>query len=632
MIYLVSGQQSLFELDGIKNISVEESIEKISKWPMVQYDSETDGKNPHLCKLLCIQFGDTEGRDQVVVDTTTVSPSRYKELLENKYIIGHNLKFDLQFLYNYGIIPRKVYDTMIVEQLLYLGYPSGQISYSLQAVALRRLNKNVDKSIRGQIIWRGLDESVINYAAYDVVLLYDIMQSQIKECKEKECLVGAKLECDVVPAMAYLEWCGIKLDETKWKAKMQKDKENLDKSLKALNDYCISNPKLQKWVYVDNQLDLFAEFDPTPKFRIDWQKDEAKQVFKTLGFKLLTKSKITNKETDSVQEKNLKAQKGIDDKFLSLYFDYQGYYKVTTSFGQGHANSINPITGRLYTNFWQLGAASGRMSCGSGTDEDLEKFKKLKKGSCPNVNLQQLPSDEDTRACFVAEEGNLFCSCDWSAIESRLGGDIYNEKSIINEFLYGSGDMHSLVAKMVFPELKDVPVKDIKKLFPEKRKAAKPIEFSQQFGGSEHAIKNAMGCSDEEAIAFKNAYDTGFPGIAKFKAAGSVFVRNHGYVLLCKVTGHKMYWWDWNKWIETKKKFTSEFWENYRTIKEEWKRTEPHDFWEPIPEEIKIVTEHFQASSKWDRMALNGPTQGEPLPCIKPLNSVNSGMRIPSQV
>lgn len=41
--------------------------------------------------------------------------------------------------------------------------------------------------------------------------------------------------------------------------------------------------------------------------------------------------------------------------------------------------------------------------------------------------------------------------------------------------------MHSLVAKMVFPELKDVPIKDIKKLYPKLRSAAKPIEFSQQF-------------------------------------------------------------------------------------------------------------------------------------------------------
>lgn len=52
---------------------------------------------------------------------------------------------------------------------------------------------------------------------------------------------------------------------------------------------------------------------------------------------------------------------------------------------------------------------------------------------------------------------------------------------MIEEFLHGSGDMHSLVAKMIFPELKDVPVKEIKKKYPHLRNAAKPVEFSQQF-------------------------------------------------------------------------------------------------------------------------------------------------------
>ena len=602
MIYLVSGQQSLFELDGIKNISVEESIDKISKWPMIQYDSETDGKNPHLCNLLCIQFGDTEGRDQVVVDTTTVSPLKYKELLENKYIIGHNLKFDLQFLYNYGIIPRRVYDTMIVEQLLYLGFPSGQISYSLQAVALRRLNKNVDKSIRGQIIWRGLDESVINYAAYDVVLLYDIMQSQIKECKEKECLVGAKLECDVIPAMAYLEWCGIKLDETKWKAKMQKDKENLDKSLKALNDYCISNPKLQKWVYVDNQLDLFAEFDPTPKFRIDWQKDEAKQVFKALGFNLVAVSKVTNKEADSVQEKNLKTQKGIDDKFLSLYFDYQGYYKLTTSFGQGHLNLINPVTGRLHTNYWQIGTSTGRMSSGSGEDNDLAKYKKLKEVKM--VNMQQLPHDEETRACFVAEKGNLFCSCDYSAMEARIGAEVYNEKKLLDEFIYGSGDSHAAYAKAVFSEeLKDIDTKDVKSKRPDLRNKVKSIEFAVQFGSDGTAVAPQLGIPVEEARTLVTNLLSGMTGLAAFKIRGSKEVRNKGYVLIMKDTGHKQYWWDWEEWKKRQASFTPEFWEDYKL-----KHKGTND------EVAIMVAKHFKAASAWDRAALNSPTQGELCP------------------
>jgi ribonuclease D len=136
-------------------------------------------------------------------------------VLETKRVIGHNLKFDLQFLYNYGIKPTKVYDTMIVEQVLYLGYPSNVKSYSLKAVAWERLHTDIDKTVRGEIIWRGLDTNVIVYAAGDVTYLEKIMQSQIAECHKKECIKAAQLECDAVPAMAYLEWCGIKLDQNK---------------------------------------------------------------------------------------------------------------------------------------------------------------------------------------------------------------------------------------------------------------------------------------------------------------------------------------------------------------------------------------------------------------------------------
>ena len=69
------------------------------------------------------------------------------------------------------------------------------------------------------------------------------------------------------------------------------------------------------------------------------------------------------------------------------------------------------------------------MSCGNkNINTDLAKLKKLpldvtpamkKKGisSCSYPNMQQLPSDEITRACFVSEKGNNWVSCDYSAIE-----------------------------------------------------------------------------------------------------------------------------------------------------------------------------------------------------------------------
>ena len=141
MIYLVTGNLQLFESPEYKVISLEESLQIMSEWSMYQYDSETTGRDCHVNDLLCVQFGNIDGTVQIVVDTTTINILDYKEILESHYLIGQNLKFDLQFLYNYEIIPRKVYDTMIVEQLLYLGYPAGIISYSLKTCDSRHGTK-----------------------------------------------------------------------------------------------------------------------------------------------------------------------------------------------------------------------------------------------------------------------------------------------------------------------------------------------------------------------------------------------------------------------------------------------------------------------------------------------------------
>lgn len=510
MIYLVTGNTELFDNDTYKIIGINESLSLLSPYPILQADSETTGRDAHINNLLCFQLGTKEGGFQVVIDCTTIDIRRYKELLESKYLIFQNGKFDLQFLYNYHIIPLKVYDTMIVEQLLYLGWSNNPKdpnfrSVSLASIAERRLGVYIDKTVRGQIIWRGLDTEVIKYAAYDVVYLEDIMASQVKECKEKQCLIGAKLECDFVPVIAYMEWCGVKLDVTKWKVKMQRDLEGLEKARKALDAFVVNNPKLQQFVYVERQGDLFEGFDLSPRCSVLWaSSDQVIKVAKALGFDTKTQDKKTGEDKDSVIEKVLKKQKGICDEFLTLYFGkgeegddgyfmgHQGAAKLVSSFGQGHLNAINPKTGRIHTSYKQLGADTGRMSCGSKqNNNDLAKYKGLpvnptpkqkKEGKgCPYPNMQQLPSDEITRSCFVSEKNNLWASCDFSAVESRLGADIYHETSMIDEFLHGSGDLHSLTAWMVFKkeceELGCTSVSEVKKKAPHWRSKAKPIEF-----------------------------------------------------------------------------------------------------------------------------------------------------------
>jgi DNA polymerase I-like protein with 3'-5' exonuclease and polymerase domains len=377
---------------------------------------------------------------------------------------------------------------MIVEQLLHLGWPAGQISYSLKEIAWRRLGINIDKTVRGEIVWRGLDASVINYAAGDVTYLEKIMWSQVEDLKKQDLMKAARIECDFVPVMAYLEWCGIHLDRNKWQAKMKSDLEKLHKAEEDLNAFVVSKESLSEFVYINTQGDLFEGFDLTPKVKVNWaSSSQVVRIAKILGFDTKTKDKKTGEDKDSVLEKLLKAQKGICDEFLKLYFDYQEYFKVVTSFGQGHLNAINPKTDRIHTIYRQLGAASGRMSCGSQQpNTDLAKLKHIPPKDCTYPNMQQLPADEQTRGAFTAPEGYEWCSCDFSALESRLGADIYNEKHMIDEFLHGSGDIHSLMALTFFEDLMEegTTTKDVKKKYPDLRKKAKSPEFLIQFGGS----------------------------------------------------------------------------------------------------------------------------------------------------
>ena len=413
MIYAISTNKPLYDCDDIKYISVQESIEILNKMSIIQVDTETDGLNTFLAKLMTVQLGNA--KDQVVIDVRTTDIKQYKSILESKKLILHNANFDLQFLYKEGIIPRKIYDTMIAEQVLYLGYPPEQKKYGLADITLFRLHKVMDKSIRTNIAKLGFCESVIRYGAKDVTFLEDIAKSQIAEARQKKCVDAIILECKFVPAMAYLEFCGIKLDETKWKAKMKKDQTALNESLEKLNTWlrnkAAKDPRFKK--FIQQQLNLFG-FEPD--ILLNWNSsDQVVELLKLLGFNTEVKDKKTGETKDSCLEKNLAIQKGIDDEFLQMFFDYKGATKVVSSFGQTFLNAINPITGRLHFHYKCIGTVSSRMSSGTGRDAEIARYKGILEKDCPNPNGQQLPHDAETRACFVSEPGNLFVSCDYSS-------------------------------------------------------------------------------------------------------------------------------------------------------------------------------------------------------------------------
>lgn len=612
MIYLVSN--SIKDLpDYIQPLSVDDSIIMISQWPVVQFDTETTGLDCHICKLTSMQFGYKDYKSgestQIVVDCQSIQPELYKEVIESSHLIGHNLKFDLEFLYNHCIVPLDVYDTMICEQTLYLGYKPGRVSFSLYHVLLRNTGIELDKSFQSQIATKGLTVEGIKYAANDVVYLQDIRKIQMEIARDRNCLKAFIVENRFVPAIAYLEWSGVHLDEKKWKEKMKGDQEFLSTTLTRLDDYVRSHTTLSS-----EFISSFAEpslFDTdgssyTKKCTVDW--NSSKQVipvFQKLGFNTETKDKKTKKFRDSVDEKTLSHQKGIDDEFLKLYFDYKGAEKTVSSYGQGHLNLINPKTGRLHTTFHQIGTVTGRMSSGSSAKNvDLAKAKGLKEDEVSYCNLQNLPARGEpgkiTRACFTATSGNVFVSCDYSAEESRVQADVWNEKSLLDSFANGI-DTHNLYAKMCFPEeLKDVDVKDVKKVRPDLRQAAKSAEFAVGYGSDGSSIAATIGLPVEKARAMVQGILKGMPGMASYKKKTAKFLKEHGYIVINPITGHRVYWPEWASWKAEEDRFDRRFWDDYAIYH---KGTND--------DVAQMVRRHISSGHDWfEKNVLNYPIQG----------------------
>lgn len=608
MIYYVTGQRELFGgYSGAKYkcITVEESFEVLNPLSIVGLDTETTGTEIWTGRLLLLQLGNKE--DQVVIDCTTVDINQYKDYLEsNRLFIIHNAKFDLRWLYKEHIVVRNVYDTYLGEKILFLGFPPGIVSLSLQACCDRYLHVYLDKTVRGKI-HAGVTEEVIVYAANDVVYLEDIMNAQMKIIAQRGQQNALEIENKFVRVLAYIEFCGIKLDPSRWKAKMVKDEDRLRVAEQKLNDWVVKyvldkdDPsliqrnydshkkgkptKLKESVYVVIPApSLFSEFDTGPQCIINWS--SSKQVirlFKELGFDLLVKDKKTGKMKESVESKYIEMQKDKSD-IVPLYLEYSAAFKVVTSFGQNFLDAINPITQRIHPTFNQM-MDTGRLSCGSGgkgrggktKDDDIAEEDEDKNTTTQtndkSVNIQQLPATEETRAAFVPEKGHLLVDCDYGDQEGHVFTELSNDREWIAFYNDpNERDGHSFVAKMCFPkDLDGIEEKQVKKVRKDLRDLAKKARFCFNYNGQAPTMAANCNIPVDFATEIQNNYFKRFNGIASYFKVQKRDMWDRGYILISKITGLRAYIYDYPilKGIERRKNSMGDsFWDIYKAARD----------------------------------------------------------------
>lgn len=679
MIYLVSNEISLYQSNLYQTIEAKDALALLEKEEFLSGDTETTGLDFLTKKILTIQLGTPEF--QVVWDCTTVNPAPLKPILESKITLWWNAAFDLTFLYRIGIYPQRVIDLMLQEQLLYMGMDSKYLRqkceiefgpsytpFSLKTAVKRYCNEELDKTIRGKIITQGLTPEVIVYSGRDVEFEQLIYDAQYELLVKKNLTKAAALENEFVKVIAYTRYCGVKLDVDKWKNKMRKDSQALEKQLDALNNWVLDfwgkyrtfDPKYVQieyrvganyddgsytafkinlpnksqlvsgkteteyedgkrilynvgiykipfgytkkgrfypYVYKEAQGDLFSGFDPDYKCMINWNSsDQVIPFLEMLGFDLTTVDKKTKLPKKSTESKIIKAQMHVST-ISEPYLAYKKAEKVCSTYGQNWLDAIG-ADGRIHPEYNQLGAGTARLSSGGGEDDK-------------KINIQNLPRDSETRACFVCEKGNKFISEDYQSQESRIIASVANDAAMLKIYQPGEcGDMHSLVTKMAFPvETADCPVEEISKKHHDLRNMVKSqVEFPINYGGDYNTIHEHSGKPLEECKTIYENYMKGFPGVKKYQDYCKAAVMRDGYILCNPVTGHKAFIEDWDELSEIQQEMKDgSFWEEYRAMKQV----------DPSSDICRKVRFYYRRKSDLEKASINYRIQNRGAMCFK---------------
>lgn len=566
--------------DGIIFTTKERALELLQELDVLGFDVETLGFDPYTSELLTIQLGNH--KHQFVIDVTSVDIQFFKELLETKELIGHNLKFDLRFLYHERIIPTKIYDTFLGEKTTRLGIDSHRCS--LDACVYRHLGVVMDKTERKNINGK-FTVPFIAYAALDVAYLHELKEIQLGILKNQGSLKSIELDNRFVKVLAYIEYCGIKLDAVKWTKKMNVTKVALDEAEAALNEYVLENKMLK---FINRQVDMFSSEVRT---NLNWNSSQqVVEFFKAVGVD--TKVVEKGEEKDTIEAGHLSK---FIKKFpiIETYLKYKQAQKDLGTYGENWLRLINPVSGRVHTQYKQL-MNTGRLSSGGRNKETGEAY----------PNFQNIPSDKETRSCFVAEEGNVIIGCDYTGQEQIVLANKCLDKNLLEFYDKGLGDMHSFVASKMYEELEGLSLDEVKEKHKDKRQAAKSAGFAINYGGQGITIAENLGISLEQGNKIYDAYFIAFPGLKAYFEQAKKFGVDNGYVLISPVTGKKSYVDYYDEFLEAKKAVNVKgFWDNYKKHKEHKTAT-----YSKLKNQIST---YFRKKGDIERMSLNYPVQGE---------------------
>ena len=286
-------------------------------------------------------------------------------------------------------------------------------------------------------------------------------------------------EMPLIPVLSLMERKGIKIDVSYFK----NYSSELEKEL----------AKIEKAIYEE----------AGEEFNINSPKQLGDILFVKMNLPSGKKTK-TGYSTDVMVLEDLESY-GYD--IARLLLDYRKLNKLKTTYVDTLPNLVDSNS-RIHTSFNQIGTATGRLSSSE-------------------PNLQNIPVKTDDgikiREGFVAEEGKVLMSIDYSQVELRVLTSMSKDENLIEAYRKEK-DLHDLTARRIFN------LSDSDDVTREQRTIAKIINFSIIYGKTAFGLAKELKIPVKDASEYIKKYFEQYPRVTTFEKEVIEFGEEHGYV------------------------------------------------------------------------------------------------------
>ncbi len=470
-------------------------VKKLSAANVIAFDTETTSLDAIDAKLVGLSFSWKRGHAAYIpVGHTGLDAANQPELSQvigllapvlndpNIKKVGQNLKYDLAVLDKYKVDVSPVEcDTMIASYVINPAAPHGMDDMAEQFLGHTTIKyEDVTGKGKKQINFSEVEIlKACEYSAEDADVTFRLYEKLMPKLQEQGLeKLFFEMEMPLMHVLLKMELAGVKIDCEK----LGKMSGEFETELKKLEER------------------IFAAAGE--QFNINSPKQLGLILFEKMGISGGKKTK-TGYSTDVDVLNSLAAKHEI----AKLILEYRSISKLKGTYIDALPLLVKKETGRVHTSFNQTVAETGRLS---SSEPNLQ-----------NIPIRS-PLGKKIREAFIAEDGFVLLSADYSQIELRILAHIAGEQVLIDAFNKGV-DVHAVTAAGIFGISPDQVGK-------EERAVGKTVNFATIYGQSAFGLSKQLGIDPATAKEYIENYFAKYPEVQRYREKALDAARENGFV------------------------------------------------------------------------------------------------------